>query len=218
MKTNDLRCSQIVRAGFLIALVVAGVATVSAQSTSFEFSGDRTSIVLARGRERTVLRGNARIASDSTIVTADEIELYGTDFRYAVASGSVTVVDTKNDLRVTAQKLFYDREAEIMRAEGNAVMEDFANETVVKGGIIENRDEDGITIVQIGVRIFRENLTARSEFARYRRRENIVELSGLPVVLYRGDEYRATRIVIDIDRDEVALQGEVRGTITTQDE
>ncbi|TVR51433.1 MAG: organic solvent tolerance protein OstA [Spirochaetaceae bacterium] len=218
MKMNDFCCSKIVRAGFVIVLVVAGVATVSARSTSLEFSGDRTSIVLARGRERTMLTGNARIASDSTIVTADEIELYGTDFRYAVASGSVTVVDTKNDLRVTAQKLFYDREAEIMRAEGNAVMEDFANETVVKGGMIENRDEDGITIVQIGVRIFRENLTARSEFARYRRRENIVELSGLPVVLYRGDEYRATRIVIDIDRDEVALQGEVRGTITTQDE
>lgn len=210
--------SRIVRVGFLVVFATLTVVTASARSASFEFSGDRTSIVLARGRERTILTGNARIASETSVVTADEIELYGTDFRYAVATGSVVVVDTKNDLRVTAQRLFYDRESEIMRAEGNATMEDFANETVVKGGMIENRDEDGITIVQIGVRIFRENLTARSEFARYRRHENVVELSGLPVVLYRGDEYRATRIVIDIDRDEVALQGEVRGTITTRDE
>ena len=189
--------------------------STTAGASTFQFSGDSTHIVFAQGRERTRLTGNARVISDDTEIEADEIEIYGDNFRFAVARGNVRVLDREQDILLTADRLVYDRTERITRAEGNAVMEDRRNETVVKGALLENRGRDNLTIIQVGVRILGEDLTTRSEFARYRRDQNILELSGLPVVFWKGDQYRAARIVVDIDRDEISLQGQVRGTITT---
>ena len=46
-------------------------------------------------------------------------------------------------------------------------MADLKNEMVVKGGFIEDRDKEQLTIVQIGVRIFKKDIVCRAEFARY---------------------------------------------------
>lgn len=212
---SRLRAVHLRALGLLAILVVAPL--VAASPESFRFSGNRTSVSLAEGRERTVLTGNAEIVSDQTQIRADRIEIYGQDFRYAVAEGSVRVVDSKRDIHLSATRLFFDREADQLRAEGNVIMEDRANELLVRGRFLENRNEEELTIVQAGVRILGDELTARSEYARYRRDIDNLELSGMPVVFRRGDEYRATRITIDLEQDEIVLHGEVRGQLSTND-
>ncbi len=185
---------------------------------SFSFSGEETSIVLAEGRERTRLTGNARVISDATTIEAGEIELYGEDFRNVLCSDGVSVVDEENQLYLTSGELFYDRESELIRARFQVVLEDRENEVVVKGGFVETRENGAFVQAQIGVRILRDDLTARSEFLRYDREANRLELSGFPIVFWKGDEYRASRITIDLDRDEIELQGGVEGTVTGDDE
>lgn len=199
----------------LLFIAAAGLAPVYAKT--FSFSADQTTIVLAKGKERTVLTGNARIVSEDTTILAHQIEIYGNNFRYATCRGNVRVTDRKQNVYLTSDSLYFDREADITRAEGNVVMEDRENETIVKGGFLENQNKDKSTIVQIGVRILGEDLTTRSEFARYQRADNILELSGLPVVYWKGDQYEASRIVINLDSDEITLQGDVSGTITSED-
>jgi lipopolysaccharide export system protein LptA len=184
----------------------------------FEFAGESTRIVFTEGRERTLLTGNARVTSDTMDISAEEIEIYGEDFRYALCTGSVRAFDEERGIRMEADRLFFDREAEILRAEGEAVLEDLDNDLVVRGGILESREEEEITIAQIQVRIFGEDLTARGEYARYRRNEEILELSGLPVVFWQGDEYRASRIIVNTDTDEIELEGDVRGSITPDED
>jgi lipopolysaccharide export system protein LptA len=66
--------------------------------------------------------------------------------------------------------------------------------------------------------MFGEDFTARSEFARYRRDDNVVELSGLPIVYWEDDTYEATRIVVNLDTDEITLEGQVQGSIVTEEE
>jgi lipopolysaccharide export system protein LptA len=61
-------------------------------------------------------------------------------------------------------------------------------------------------------------MACRSEFARYKRKEDLLELSGMPYVFWKGDEYRASRISINLETDEIKMEGEVEGTITTDDE
>lgn len=185
---------------------------------TFRFSGDETTVIFAEGQERTALRGSATITSDDTTISAEEIEIYGEDFRYAVARGGVEAADLEREIYITADELFFDREEDILRAEGNAVLEDRQNELVVKGNLLENRSSDEVTIAQVAVRILGEDLTARSEFALYRRETEVLELSGLPVVFWKGDEYRAARIVVDLQEDEISLEGDVRGRITTEGE
>jgi len=49
-----------------------------------------------------------------------------------VCSGSVVVVDEKNQLKLTSETLFYDRTDKISRIEGPSVMEDKKNKMVIK--------------------------------------------------------------------------------------
>jgi len=182
---------------------------------TFTYSGDSASTVLAEGSQHALLTGNARVDTQDLRITADSIELFGKDFVYAQCHGNVRVVDAKRGLDLTSQQLFYDRNQKIARIRGNAVMADLKNEMVVKGGFIEDRDLEKITIVQIGVRIFKKDITCKAEFAKYWRDKKTLELSGLPWVSKGSDVYQAARITINLDTEDISLEGDVQGTIKT---
>ncbi|HVP19442.1 MAG TPA: LptA/OstA family protein [Spirochaetia bacterium] len=198
-----------------VALVIA-CPLLAAATQTFTYSSDSMNTVLAEGNQQALLSGHARVTTEDLRITADQILLFGKDFVYAQATGSVHVVDAKRGLDLTSDRLFYDRDRKIARVTGNAVMADIKNELVVKGGFIEDRDTDKLTLVQIGVRILKKDLVCRAEFAKYWRDKKLVELSGLPWVSRRSDVYQAERITINLDTEEISLEGEVQGTIQSE--
>ena len=187
-------------------------------SETFEFTSDSFSTVMAKGREYTVLTGNAEIISDSTVIKSGRIELYGDEYKYAQCSGKVELEDNEKGIRITADSMVFNRKDDITRLEGGVVLEDLKNEVIVKGSYIEYSGETETVLVQIGVRIFKDDMVSRSEFARYMREDEILELSGMPLVFWKGDEYRALKITINLDTDEIFLEGAVSGTIFTEDD
>jgi len=191
---------------------------VSLFSESFSFKGDKLETVLAKGKERTILTGNVQIVSDENLISADKVELYGKDFTFVQCSGNVDVKNEKRGIHLISENLFYNRKEKVVRVQGKAVMEDKKNEIVAKGGFLEDWENDEITIIQIGVRILKKDLVCRSEFARYIRKDNRLELSGMPVVFYKGDEYRASKIFIDLDSNKIKLVGEIKGKIISENE
>lgn len=201
----------------LLLLLLVGVGGSSFADT-FSFSGDRTEVVLTEGRERTLLQGNAVVQSDAIELRADEIELSGENFRYAESLGRVAVYDSERSVRISAATLRFDRETENSLASGAVIIEDEENELLLKGEHLETREGGDLIFVQSAVRVLKEDLTARAQFLRYRRNEEILELSGFPVVFWKGDEYRATRIVLNLETDEIEMQGQVQGEIVVEDE
>ena len=206
----------------ILILFTVIISSVSSENKDFFFSSDRTSISLAEGSELTQLSGNANISSEDTIITADSIELFGEDFRFARCSGNVSVIDSKQGIKITTENLFFDRKKEIMTISGYAEMIDQKNEIVVKGSYFENRGKENITIIQIGVRILKasenDSMICRSEYANFNRENEILALSGMPVVYWKDDEYRATKITINLETDDINLTGEVSGTIKSEEE
>ncbi|MBN2532069.1 MAG: hypothetical protein JXB88_04210 [Spirochaetales bacterium] len=182
------------------------------------FSGNNMKTILARGKERTLLSGMAELTSKDNFISADSIELYGKDYNYIFCTGNVHVINKEKNIEVWSKKLFYDRKADMIRFQDNALMEDKENEIVVKGGLIETWEEDEITIIQIGVRILKKDMVCRSEFARYLRKEDRLELSGMPRVIWKGDEYKALKIYIDLENDEINLEGNVKGEVFWEEE
>ncbi|MFO7849991.1 MAG: LPS export ABC transporter periplasmic protein LptC [Spirochaetia bacterium] len=191
-------------------------------TSSFSFSGDSTSIEMSEGSRRTILSGNARISSDDIHITADTIEMYGEDFHLVRCEGNVETEDSKRGIELSSEKLFYDREKDILRVEGYNEMIDFTNELVAKSGYLEYRGEEDTTVFQIGVRILKATedtkMVSRSEFGRYNRENSQLTLSGMPVVRWEEDTYRATRIIINLESDEIRLEGDVEGEITSEKE
>ena len=203
----------------MVQVAVAGLllpaATAAAQSERFSFSAERMETVLAEGRERTLLTGNVTLVADDFEITADRIELYGEDLNFALSEGGVRVVQPEHGIELVSEALLFDRQERVVRIQGEALLIDHDNEMVIKGGFLEHWERRNETLIQIGVRILSEDLVARAQFVRYDRGERTVTLSGLPVVTWQGDEYRATRIFIDLDEDRIVLDGSVSGQLET---
>ncbi len=185
---------------------------------SFSFSGESMETVLIRGREKTILSGNAKVQSEDNNIEADHVELYGEDYRFVRCKGRVNIINKKKGIELSAHELFYDRHDKVVRVNGKVVMIDKKNEIVVKGSFLEYWEDREETIIQIGVRILKEDLVCRSEFARYLRDEEKLELSGVPVVNWKGDEYRALKIFVDLKQDTIRLEGDIRGKVTSGSE
>lgn len=188
---------------------------------SISFSADRTTARFAADQERTELIGNALVETDELRISADRIELYGPDFRYLRCEGEVELLNLEEGFLLRSSDLFVDRERELSRIESYAEMEDGENGLLIRGGFFEDQGGDeAVTLIQMGVRIMKisedEVMICRAEFARYFRKEKLLELSGLPRVDWKGDVYRAARILVDIETDEIRLEGQVSGTVETE--
>ena len=179
----------------------------------FTFKADRMSGGRATGREVTILTGNAEVLSDTLLLQADRIEIHGNNNRFIDCFGNVSGLDEEKEIFFQTDRLRYDRTLKIARLEGNSTMEDRKNEIVARARFIEYDDINEIAIMQISVRLFKDNLICRAEHAVYNRIDQALALSGFPVVFKNDDEYRAERIRVDLDTDDVVMEGEVRGSL-----
>jgi lipopolysaccharide export system protein LptA len=196
----------------LAALAI--VLSADAFADPVSFSADSVQSSLAKGKERTILTGRAKVRTGSITIVADRIELYGKDFVYIGCTGSVTVIDDKRLIRLESQNLYYDRDKKLTRAQGPSVLQDDKNKLVLKAEWIENDGENEVTLAQVAVRILKDKLACRAEYALYRRKDNELELTGSPSAYKDGDEYKATRILVNTDTEDISLQGEVSGSVS----
>jgi lipopolysaccharide export system protein LptA len=184
-----------------------------AEGDVFTFKADRMSGGRVSGKEITVLTGNAEVRSDTILLRAERIEIQGKDNQFIDCSGSVWGMEEEKEIIFRTDRLRYDRTLKIARLEGNSTLEDKKNEIVAKGRFIEYDDQAELTIFQISVRLFKNDMVCRSEYAVYRRPEKLLDLSGFPVVYKKSDVFKADRIRVDLDTEDVAMEGSVSGTI-----
>lgn len=198
-----------------LTVLVAFFLTANIWGDVFTFRADRMSGGKATGRDIIVLSGNAEVRSDNLLLRAERIEIQGSDNRFIDCSGNVQGHEEEKDILFVTDRLRYDRTLKIARLEGNSTMEDRKNELVARSRFIEYDDNQEVAILQISVRLFKDNLVCRSEYAVYRRTEEMLSLSGFPVVYKKEDEYRAERIRVDLDTDDVIMEGDVKGSLKT---
>ena len=187
--------------------------TFSAAADTFTFNADKMSGSRALGREAQILVGNAVVRSDNLLLKADRIEIHGDDNQFIECIGNVWGHEEEKDILFYTDRLRYDRKQKIARLEGNASLEDRENEVVARGRFIEYDDQNEIAVFQISVRLFKDDMVCRSEYAIYRRMEKMLDLTGFPIVYKKDDEFRADRIRVDLDTDDVMMEGSVSGTI-----
>ena len=184
-----------------------------ANADTFSFRADRMSGSRAMGREITILSGNAEVRSDNLLLKSDRIEIHGDDNQFIDCIGNVWGIEEEKNIIFRTDRLRYDRKLKIARLEGNSSLEDKENEIVANARFIEYDDDNEIAVFQISVRLFKDDMVCRSQSAVYRRNEKLLELTGFPVVFKKDDEFRADKIQVDLDTDDVTMEGDVKGTI-----
>ena len=187
-------------------------------SDDISFSSEKMS---GRGNSNdvaTVLSGNAIVQTADMKIKSDVIELSGKDFTRILARGSVEGENEKDQFSFSADVLQYDREKKISEFFGNVKYIDKKNDTVVIGDYARYDEKSEILIIKFNVRITQNDKKCKAMFASYKRKSSLVELVGKPEVTDKDDTFRASRISINLDTDDIQLQGKVSGTIIEKEE
>ena len=167
-------------------------------------------------KQATVLSGNAWIKTDSIEISADKIELSGDDYRFVRAEGNIKGDNSKSEISFSCDKLYYDRDTEIVQLEGKVTLEDKQNDVTANAEVIEYNQNTETALMQINVNLKQKDSVCTSAIAIYRKQEQILEMSGNPVVKKKNDTFQAREIVFNLDTEEITLEGKVKGSVTDE--
>ena len=189
---------------------------VPAAPVKITFSADKLQGSGGKGQTSTSLTGNAKVSVDSLNIYGERIELYGKDYRYIKASGNVTGEDAEKGFTFSAASLSYDRETEVAEFMGQAKVEDTKNKVETSAERIEYNQKNEIILLQMAVKLKSKGIACDSLFAVYNRNTSMLELTGKPTVKKGKDEFKAARISVNLDTEDIKLEGKVSGSVTEE--
>ncbi|HZK19500.1 MAG TPA: LptA/OstA family protein [Treponemataceae bacterium] len=180
------------------------------------FNADSMSGKASDAHTITRLLGNAKIKTDDIEIFADNIELSGEEYRIVRASGNISGQSNVNGFSFSCTHMHYDRETKIAIFENDANIVDLDNNVTAKAQYIRYDQNTEVANMQISVTILHEEAICTSSFAIYRKQTSMLELSGSPKIVNDQDTYTAREITLNLDTEEMTLDGKVTGTVSSQ--
>ncbi len=193
-------------------------AALPCAAETWNFSAAEVSAGQNQGRTPTVLRGNAEVESQKLLIRSDRLELSGKDYTRITGEGNVFLRDKEKDIAIGCGRFEYDRETGIIHFRRQVEFTDESQNLVIRCEAMDLLEKEDIVIMQMAVRLIQDDIVCRGEFATFNRARNTLAISGRPVVWRGEDEYRANRITVNLDTDDISLEGTVSGALTTQEE
>ena len=206
--------------GTLFVLLFSAVVLFSAgaEKSVITFSADRVTASVSKNKKTTNLLGNAAVKVEALELFADKIEIFGEDYRFVYASGSVKGEDKKNNYTFKADLIKMDRKKDLVLMFGKIELSDTKNDVKISAENIEFDKAAEIMIMRFSVNITNKDIVCSSISALYNRKNSSLELTGLPSVKKGGDEFKAARISVNLDTEDISLDGRVSGTVHEQQE
>ena len=186
---------------------------INAQTSTISFKADKVTASVAENKKSTNLIGNAEVKVNSLTISADRIEISGKDYRYVNATGSVKGEDDEKGYSFKADLINFDRKTDTVTMFGKLELKDTKNDVSISSENIEYKKKQEIIIMRFNVKIINKDINCNSMFALHTRKESNVELTGSPLVKKGKDEFRAGKISVNLDTEDITLDGRVRGSV-----
>lgn len=178
------------------------------------FSADSMTGTAGSKSDTTTLSGSAAVQTPSMQINADLIELSGEDYRFITATGNVSGSISESQMDFSCGKLKYDRSTKIAQLEDSVHLIDKPNDVTADAQIIEYNQENNTAVMQIEITLKQKNNVCTGTFAIYKKGEQLLELSGNPQIVQGSDNFRAQEIILNLQTQEITLDGRVKGSIT----
>lgn len=177
------------------------------------FSADSMSGQAGNSNSTTNLLGEAFVQTESMKIQADSIELSGENYRFIKADGNVSGQNFSSNLDFSCDSLSYDRTTKIATLFGNVNLKDNDNDVTAKAQMIEYNQTTNKAILQIKIDLKQKENQCTGSYAVYLKNEQILELSGNAQIKQKDDTFRAQYISLNMETQEITLDGNVRGSI-----
>jgi len=187
-----------------------------AAKSKITFSATSMQGSIKEGKNSTSLTGNAVVTVDTMEIKAERIEIYGKDYRYVKAIGAVKGEDKEKGFNFTSDNMQYDREKELATFFGSTELNDTKNDVKITSEYIEYNQKAETMLMQFDVKILRREINCTSMFAMYNRKSSALNLTGRPVVTKSKDTFKATKISVNLDTEDISLEGKVSGNVVDE--
>lgn len=177
------------------------------------FSANHLSGVIGDKSDATSLSGEAYVLTESIEISADNITMSGEDFRFIEADGNIKGKNMEAELEWTCDKLKYDRETKIASLSENVNLIDTKNDVNAKAQLIEYNQDTDIAIMQIDIELKQKDNVCTGVYAVYKKKDQLLDLSGNAQIKQGDDTFRAQEITLDLDSQEITLDGRVKGSV-----
>ena len=199
-----------------LLIVLININILYATKSKIKFSASSMQGSIKEGQNSTSLTGNAVVMVDTMEIKADRIEIYGKDYRYLKATGAVTGEDKEKGFSFSSNFMQYDRDKEIATFFGKTELNDTKNDVKITSEHIEYNQKAETMLMQFDVKILRKEITCTSMFAMYNRKSSALNLTGRPVVTKSKDTFQAAKIAVNLDTEDISLEGRVSGNVVEE--
>lgn len=200
----------------LFAIFTGFFLTSLAYAENIQFSANSMTGKVGSTSDSTTLTGEAYVLTDSMELSADEITLSGKDFRYIEATGAIKGLIKDTEMDFSAEKLKYDRVTKLAELSNNVSLTDKKNNVSAKAQMIEYNQQTEVAVMQIEVELKQKDNICSGAYAIYKKNEQLLELSGNSQIKQNNDTFRAQEITLNMETQEISLDGRVKGSITEE--
>lgn len=162
----------------------------------------------------TILEGNAFIQTQDMEIRADRIELSGENYRNIKAEGHVAGKSVSSQMDFNCNILEFDRETNVALLQGDVSLVDAANEVSANAQMIEYNQTTEVAVLQIQVKMVQKSSVCSGSYAVYRKKNQLLEISGNAQVRQGGDTFRAQQISLNMETQDIKLSGKVKGSVS----
>lgn len=199
---------------FILAISLFFSTALFAETITFR--ADRMTGSTKKSGDVTTLQGNAIIKTEDMELSADSIELSGKDFRNIKASGNISGKIISSQMDFTCQDMTYDRTAKVARLQNGVHLVDHQNDVEADADLVDYNQNTEVAVLQIGVSLIQKENHCTAAYALYRKNDQTLTLTGNPQVKQNENTFRAQEIILNLDTQEITLDGRVRGSVTTE--
>ena len=206
MKKTDFQLHTVL---FIVVLILP----VPVSAERITFYADNMSGTAGSTSDTTKLEGNAYVRTASMEIAADSITMHGKNFRYIDAEGTIDGRNLDTKMEFKCGSMSYDRETKIATLRDSVHLEDTENKVSADAEIIEYNQNTDIAVLQIDITLKQKDNVCNGAYAVYRKKAQMLELSGNSQIKQGEDTFRAQEITLDLNSQEITLNGRVKGSV-----
>ena len=197
-----------------LTLIVLMLTISFASAESIVFSANKMSGQAGNSNSTTTLSGNSYIKTETMEIYADEVELSGDNYRNIKAAGHITGKNLKSNMDFSCEELTYDRNTKIAELKGNVNLNDKDNDVNAQSQIIIYNQDTEVAILQMKINLIQKDNICSGSYAVYYKTNQLLEISGNAQVKQGEDVFRAQYITLDMNTQDITLDGNVKGKVT----
>ena len=184
---------------------------------AIDFSGGYTQVKRVGDVDIVTLSDSAEVNTKDISVKANTIEISGENYRYIKCTGNVIAEEKQNNIILKTPELFYDRTESVILINSWIEIDDSKNEIKMSGAYLEFDLNQQLFNLQIDAEINKATdkgqLIGKAASIIYNNKEKSLVLQGNASVTWGSDNYEASVIRINLDTEEIILEGKITGTV-----